>query len=160
MKDAIERLPRGYEVGSYQREGQDGRCVTLWRWRLVDGLWVEKYVASGRDQGPLNEYDVFDAGTAACCAWDNALGVWLVHALALGLYHWARRGDQSDARIGAAKDGRACAVIDLWTTGTFALGGPQAERGPLVERLQRAGMIRGVSRTLTAGEWDLPPRTG
>lgn len=147
MRDAIERLPRGYEIGSYQIE-DSGRSETRWRWRKTDttcALWVAE----------VDGWTIGDAETALFLAWDNALATWVCRAVGLGLHAWPTHADQSDARIGTAKPGRNCALIDLWTTGRFALGGPHGERAAFVVRLQQAGLIRGVK--LSAGEWDLPP---
>lgn len=153
--DENMRLPRGYAVASEQHEDGD-RCETRWKWcvRQRDedcNEWVREFG---------NGYPMRDAATAIAEVWRDALERWVKLAAQLGLHISPRRGDQSDARLCLQKPPSAGPVIDLWTTGRFSLGGPMAGRPMLVQLLQDAGLIRGVSRKLTAGEWDLPLRTG
>lgn len=102
MSDSISRLPRGYEVCSYQAEdAARGRCETRWRWT---------YGLSGASAGPppmtirtivAQDDNLDDADTAAHLAWVDALDRWAKIAVEKLPLRRAEVNDEIDARLTA-----------------------------------------------------------
>lgn len=136
------RLPRGYEIKGAVIENPDRPSCPSTRWIAYYG---------GEDVND-DGYGDYDAESAACRAWLDAVARWGALAREGGFAVEPGRG-QVSLVVGDGLDGH----VLVYNTGGVSLAGKTGARQRLATKLHEAGLLRGCDGEATGGEWDLPP---